>query len=142
VKATSSGVIFRWVPRGSKNFLEYVATRGGKMQIGYRRIIHNKKQLLVHRLVCEMFHGVPTKSKMQVNHLNGVKDDNRPSNLEWVTHRENGLHSINVLGNSPRKVKDEDAIALLDSGLSLKDTARMLGVSKSLVHLIRKGRKT
>lgn len=54
----------------------------------------------VHRLVCEAFHGKPD-SKMDVNHKNGVKDDNRPENLEWCSRSENLLHKIHVLKRNP-----------------------------------------
>lgn len=46
----------------------------------------------VHKLVATAFHGLKPTEKHQVNHKNGVRDDNRPENLEWVTSRENTLH--------------------------------------------------
>ena len=48
-----------------------------------------KKQTLVHRIICRLFHGEPADSEMQVDHLNKTKSDNRASNLEWVTCSEN-----------------------------------------------------
>lgn len=62
---------------------------------GYPQVtisIQNKITLwLVHRLIASAFHGQP--KGLEVNHKNGVKDDNRPENLEWVTRSENHIHA-------------------------------------------------
>ncbi len=54
----------------------------------------------IHRLVATAF--VPNHmNKPYINHRNGNKLDNRPKNLEWVTHAENIQHAHD-LGLIPR----------------------------------------
>jgi len=56
------------------------------MRIGLTRD-GKKHQFYVHRLVCVAFRPNPEK-KETVNHLNGIKNDNRLSNLEFATYKE------------------------------------------------------
>lgn len=51
-----------------------------------------KRSIRAHRVIasvlCSGF-----SPELWVNHKNGVRHDNRPENLEWVTPRENVLHA-------------------------------------------------
>lgn len=57
-----------------------------------------KKALYVHRLVAQTFIE-NISNKLDVNHINGVKTDNKLENLEWLTRKENMQHYKKYLKN-------------------------------------------
>lgn len=94
------------------------------------------KRYYVHRLIMLTFNPIENFNKLEVNHINGIKSDNRLKNLCWVTKRENMIHACSELGvnngakNSQTWVTDEDIDVMLDmreNGVPLVDIASLYG---------------
>ena len=116
---------------------------------GYRyyqgSINREKKCWKVHRIVAEHF--VPNPNNLdEVNHKDGNKANNLPSNLEWVTRGENIKHAYDnnlrsATGiNNARCATDEQTVreicSYLSGGLSASEV-RDLGYKYSLVRKIK-----
>ena len=83
------------VYRLNKNGLRKI--EGQKDTKGYIQIclyLDGKRYFKMHhRLIAEEIIPNPL-NKSQINHINGIKTDNRICNLEWVTPKENVRHAI------------------------------------------------
>lgn len=75
--------------------LAYRLGQGGYVVTGLCRD-GNVFGLRVHRLVALAFIGEPPKGKPNVNHLNGIKTDNRVENLEWASPADDGAHRVRM----------------------------------------------
>ncbi|WP_409999941.1 HNH endonuclease [Planctomyces sp. SH-PL62] len=59
-------------------------------------------------MVAEAVHGPAPTGRPEVEHLDGVKTANAPSNSEWVSHREN-IRRASVVGLLTRGARHRDA---------------------------------
>lgn len=109
----------------------------GYVQVGTQ---HGDKVKLyrAHVLICSAFHGEKPFEGAQVNHINGVKNDNRPENLEWVSAKENVRHSIRE-GLRQSKLTDDDVAlihfeyAFRTRGRGDRYLAKKYGVNRSTI---------
>lgn len=122
---------------------------------GYLRVfLHNEKQQrkcwAVHRLICLTFFGEDEKRSI-VNHKNGIKKDNRLSNLEWTTYTGNAYHAIrkglrvslkkSEHPNAKLSVQEVIRIRKIrnDEKLTYQQISEMFNVSVGHVHRLIKG---
>ncbi len=109
------------------------------------------KRYLVHRLFA--IHFIPNpENKPQINHKNGIKHDNIPTNLEWCTSAENIRHSyVNGLQKPIKgekshnsKLKESDVLnikEMINEGEKQSDIARIYNVTQSHISDIKHNKK-
>jgi HNH endonuclease len=143
-----SGIVYgrSGVPlKGKRNTSGYV-------QLSLRDPSNWRRQVcpVAHRVIWEHVHG-PIPDGLEVNHRNGIKDDNRIANLELLTNAENVRHAFRTGLNPPRRgeqawnsrLTDEGVRAIraaLSEGRPSREIAEELGVGRCTVNDIRAGR--
>lgn len=74
---------YKWKKETNKYWYGY------KNGHGYRSITIGGKRYLMHRLVLNVFNPIEDAEAYTVDHINGIRDDNRLENLRWTTSDEN-----------------------------------------------------
>lgn len=117
----------------TKRILKQFADRYGYLRVS----LGNADNVYIHRLACMSFYGPPENEQMQVNHIDGDRQNNHVLNLEWCTPRENikwGIHNGNIdpsiglakaveVNRKPVKI-----VELNETFDCVKDCAEFLGV--------------
>src|ERR1700685_1108683 len=106
---------------------------------------HKERNFTVHSLVARAFIG-PRPGGMTSKHKDGIKENNRVENLEYVTPSRNSKHSFEIglqcnkgIQHSQHKLTDDqirDIRARNLGGESQISIAKSLGVTQSAIHLV------
>lgn len=118
---------------------------------GYRRVRFGKRgTITAHRMVWLALYGV-IPDGLEVNHKNLNKQDNRPENLELLTHGDNVRHAIDagvvpvLVGeaNGQSKLTEVEVVEirrLVLAGEPKRALARKYSVTPTLIRLIASGK--
>ncbi|MDE2097420.1 MAG: HNH endonuclease [Patescibacteria group bacterium] len=96
------------------------------------------KGFLVHRLVATAFVECPDNTrKYDIDHINGVKTDNRAANLQWLTRAE---HAVKTTGREIAQVDGAGRVVAIHR--TLKEAAKSIGVTEGVIVRVFKGTST
>jgi hypothetical protein len=103
---------------------------------GYLKVRISNKDHFVHRLVA-IAYLENLENKETVNHIDGNKENNHVSNLEWCTRSENTQHAYNTGLHKPYTgIKDkgnnkfaDEWFSLFTLGMSLREIGKQYNVS-------------
>lgn len=102
----SSDIYGRIFSHKSNRFMRPKLTKTGYLQLSLRKD-GEYKTVLVHRLVAEAYLG---PNNLDVNHIDGDKQNNVPTNLEYVSKSENQKHRGRILFKGCKEIVMTDGI--------------------------------
>ena len=120
--ATEEGLVFS---SKSNRFLTPNFDQQGYARIGIYIGNYKTKTIKVHRLIAETLIDNPF-NKMDVNHINGIKSDNRVVNLEWATRSENIKHAFK---NGLKTITDKQI-----NGLKSRSSKKVLDTKTGIIY--------
>lgn len=98
----------------------------------------------VHRIVARAWWGEPPTPDCHADHINGVRSDNRMSNVRWLSPEENRALRKFAKGEGHTNTKLSDELVRMlraDRSVNNAEMARRLGVRRETVRDIRLGKE-
>jgi hypothetical protein len=128
IEISNKGHLRKVKPNGDYyNYKLFVNSRGYINTLLYT-VNGERKNFTLHRLLMLTFIGCPDEN-MVINHKDGNRLNNKLSNLEWVTRRENSQHAKNITKYNRVKTLTDHIIGLIvDEYLTTDITLNELSV--------------
>lgn len=118
-----------------------VALKPSPNSKGYLHVAIKRKVVVVAKLVALAFLG-PRPAGHEINHKDGVKTNNRPENLEYVTGTRNKHHAMQTGLRKLKITADQiEEIKALAGRYSLRKIGRHFGIHHSYVRYLLNGRR-
>lgn len=112
--------------KGQKNY------KNGYWSVNLSLPNNTKKRLYIHRMVAETFLPHQEQANLEVNHIDGDKDNNQASNLEWVTSKDNKQHAWEMgLYQSAPVYCFDDTLELVAEYKNLATAVQITGKNRS-----------
>lgn len=128
IEEVLDGEVWRQIPLG-EDFIDVFASTLGRIKIndiisygtlrksGYfqtkikNKVKNKSKSFQVHRLICMTFLDNP-ENKPFVNHKDLNRSNNRLENLEWITHKDNVNHQLDLNNRQKSNVRSKRVLQI------------------------------
>ncbi len=144
-EVTSNGDVISYRKSLSGRLMTPVPVRSGYMR--YQLVTDSGERITfyAHRIVAIAL--IPNPDNLeQVNHIDGCKTNNHPTNLEWVTHSENSVHAIKTglkkitRGEALSELTDEDVSEIrkmyATGGITQREIGEIYGLKQNTISTI------